>query len=147
MHATTKHIILYADDDQDDQQLIKQAFQKYNNNVSVETASNGVEALTYLKNLSAYQLQPCLVILDINMPKMDGKETLMKIRQTEKLKDIPVVLFSTSAGGKDKEFARKWDADFISKPVTYSELISIADEFIKHCEFDVNQSIAFKKVS
>jgi CheY-like chemotaxis protein len=146
MHAT-KHIILYADDDQDDQQLVIQAFEKYNHNVNIETASNGVEALKYLKNLSIYQQHPCLIILDINMPKMDGKETLMKIRQTDKLKDIPVVLFSTSASGKDKEFAHKWDADFISKPVTYTELISIADEFIKHCGYDVNQSIALKKVS
>jgi CheY-like chemotaxis protein len=142
MQATPKHIILYADDDQDDQLLIKQAFQKYDNSIKVQSAFNGEEALTQLNNLDAQQLHPCLIILDINMPKMNGKEALVKIRQSEKLKNIPVVLFSTSSGAMDKAFAKKWDAEFFSKPLNYPDLISIAREFVKHCNFEVSRKVA-----
>ena len=147
MHATTQHVILYADDDQDDQQLITQAFQQYDSNIKIQSVYNGEEALHYLNNLAINEQPPCLIILDINMPKMNGKEALVRIRQSERFRSLPVVLFSTSNSGLDKEFAKKWNAFFISKPITYADLATIAEEFVKHCDFEVNRKFSFQKVS
>ncbi|MEO6068939.1 MAG: response regulator [Chitinophagaceae bacterium] len=144
MQPTTKHVVLYADDDSDDQQLIKQAFQQYDSNILVQSASNGEEALIHLKNLDLQHHRPCLIILDINMPKMNGKEALVKIRQSEKFNSLPVVLFSTSSSGLDKEFAKKWKANFISKPLTYADLATIAEVFVKHCDTEVSKNFALQ---
>jgi CheY-like chemotaxis protein len=147
MHATTQHVILYADDDHDDQTLIKQAFKKYDNNITIKSAFNGEEAWNFLDNLASFEQHPCLIILDINMPRMDGKETLMKIRQSDKHKNLPVVMFSTSNSSKDKEFAEKWGAVFISKPVTFTDLANIAEDFVKHCDFEMSRKGSLEKAS
>ena len=94
MQPTTKHVVLYADDDSDDQQLIKQAFQQYDSNILVQSASNGEEALIHLKNLDLQHHRPCLIILDINMPKMNGKEALVLKSVCRKSKRFFYVLIS-----------------------------------------------------
>ena len=147
MHATTQHVILYADDDHDDQQLIAQAFEHFDATIKVHPVANGEEALDYLLRLSPEDQHPCLIILDINMPKMDGKEALMKIRQSEALHKPPVVLFSTSTSPKDKDFAAKWNAAFISKPLTFTDLVTIAEAFVKHCDFEIAQKRTLEKAS
>jgi CheY-like chemotaxis protein len=139
--AATKHVILYADDDHDDQLLVRQAFQKYDSTIHIVTAFDGSEALDYLNKLDDDDPLPCLIILDINMPGIDGKQALLKIKQTEKLKSIPIVMFSTSSGKMDKEFAAKWSAEFITKPLTHAELTTIADLFVQHCKFGLSKRI------
>ena len=133
---TSKHTILYVEDDLDDLFMVQQAFEKYNSGIEVVHAKDGFEALKFLNKLQGHSL-PCLIILDINMPGMDGRETLIRIKQTEKLKDIQVVLFSTSSSERDKAFARKWNAEFITKPLIYSELEELAKSFTNICDFEM----------
>lgn len=142
-----KHIILYADDDMDDLQLVKEAFTQYANNVEVVTVRDGVEALSYLNNISDGELAPCLIILDINMPKMTGKEALMKLRQLERFKNIPAMLFTTSSMVLDKDFATKYNAGFITKPIDVRQMEVITDKFINHCTQEVQKHLRSQEKS
>lgn len=136
-----KSVILYADDDLDDLQLLEDAFTNYSSNVEMVTCRNGLQALAYLKNLSPLEESPCLLILDINMPKMNGKEVLREIRSMERFRDIPVVLFSTSTHPADKEFALRYNAGFVTKPIDARQMGIIADEFIDHCAEEVKRNL------
>jgi len=132
-----KHIILYVEDDLDDVFIVQEAFEKYNDSISVVHANNGVKALEYLNGLSEYDLFPCLVILDMNMPGMDGRETLVRLKQSPNFHDIPVVIFTTSSNSPDKDFAVQWGAGFITKPILYSELNNLAKTFVDNCKSNV----------
>src|SRR5215203_3708183 len=105
---SAKHTIFYAEDDLDDLFIVKQAFQIYDGTIRIVHANNGLEALEMLQNLHEKDTLPCLILLDINMPGMDGRETLIKIKQHERWRDIPAVVFSTSSSSLDREFASKW---------------------------------------
>ncbi|MCW3106089.1 MAG: response regulator [Segetibacter sp.] len=136
-----KNIVLYADDDTDDIQLVRDAFFQYSKNVELVTVEDGLEALAYLKNLSTDDPAPCLIILDINMPRMDGKEALMKIRQMKRFEYIPSILFTTSSQPRDKEFADKYNAGFLTKPIDFTQMDIIASRFIEHCSDEIQKNI------
>jgi len=138
---TPKNVILYADDDQDDLMLIKDAFDKYSTHIEVITVENGNEALSYLNNLSSLDPVPCLIILDINMPRLNGKEVLKEIRVMERFKHTPVVLFSTSSHYSEKEFAEDHNATFILKPMDMGGLEEVANKFIEQCSVDVRNDL------
>src|SRR5687768_16326383 len=91
-----KNIVLYADDDPDDLELVQEAFNRYSKNVDVVTVTDGGQALRRLQDLSESDMVPCLIILDINMPILGGKEVLVHLREHEKFATVPVVLFTTS---------------------------------------------------
>lgn len=129
-----KHIILYAEDDPDDLDLVKHAFAKQGTEIELFHAPNGILALQTLEQLVAQGLKPCLIILDINMPKMDGKQTLMEIKQNEQLKDLSVMMFTTSSSQMDQLFARKWGADFLTKPLKVTEVEDLANRFVLTCK-------------
>lgn len=136
-----KHSILYADDDPDDLMIIQDAFEKYAENIELITACDGVEAIQYLKSLSPLDPAPCLIILDINMPRMSGKEALKEIRDIDRFKNIPIVLFTTSSLPDDREFALKYNAGFITKPLDSRQITLIADAFIEHCTDEIKRKI------
>ncbi|GEO10400.1 response regulator [Segetibacter aerophilus] len=141
MDTSAKNIVLYADDDIDDIQLVRDAFSEYSQNVKLVTVEDGLEALSFLKNLSSDDPAPCLIILDINMPRMDGKEALVKIRQMKRFEDIPSILFTTSSQKRDKDFAEKYNAGFLTKPIDFTQMDIIARKFIEHCSDDIKKNI------
>lgn len=130
------YTILYVDDDMDDLMIIADAFEKYTDHLRVIHACDGVDALGKLEDMAARNTYPCLIILDINMPVMDGKETLKVIKSTPEYNEIPVVLFSTSNAERDKKFAEEFGADFISKPVQYTHLKQLVHEFVEKCHME-----------
>lgn len=136
-----KNIVLYADDDPDDLQLVRDAFTLYSTNVEVVTVRDGTEALAYLKSLGEYDPKPCLVILDINMPRLNGKEALIELRKTERFEDTPVVLFTTSSLPLDKNFAERYKAGFITKPIDARQMEMITGNFIEHCTEEIRKNI------
>lgn len=139
--ATPKNIVFYADDDTDDLELVQEAFDKYTNNVQVITAKDGVQALSYLQSLNERTPTPCLIILDINMPLLNGKDVLRRIKELQPLASVPVVLFSTSSSALDKEFAIKYNAGFVTKPLDVSQMEIITELFIDHCSDEIKRSI------
>lgn len=141
MTQSDKNTIVYADDDLDDIELLKEAFACMAGDVDLITCSNGAETLHYLKALSYDEPSPCLIILDINMPIMDGRETLSTLRNMNRFAETPVVLFSTSSQTHDKEFARQYKAGFITKPLDVKEMAKIADSFIDHCTDEIKKKL------
>lgn len=136
-----KHIVLYADDDEDDLMLVQEAFASYNASVEVITVSDGTEALRYLKELSAVDPAPCLIILDVNMPRMNGKDALKEIRRLQRFEEIPVTLFTTSSLPLDRSFAEKYKAYFFTKPIDVNQMAVIADQFVEHCTDEVKKNV------
>lgn len=136
-----RNIVLYADDDPDDLELVKESFTKYSNNVEVITVRDGSQALAFLNGLSDLDPAPCLIILDINMPFISGKDVLSQLRGMERFKSIPVVLFTTSSMPLDKNFAKRYNAGFITKPLDLNQMEFIVSEFIDQCADEIKKNI------
>jgi CheY-like chemotaxis protein len=135
------NIVVYVDVDVDDLMMVNEAFSKYAKNVEVALFKDGMEALSYLKRLSSFDPTPCLIILDINMPKMNGREALHEIRKMPRFRDVPVVMFTTSSQLPDKAFSLQYKAGFLTKPLDFSQMEAITDKFIEHCTDDIQKNI------
>ncbi|MBA3680952.1 MAG: response regulator [Bacteroidetes bacterium] len=128
------YCILIADDDMDDQYMIKQAFSSINLNENVHTVNDGVELLDYLNRRGKYKdaniLIPKVILLDLNMPKKDGRECLKEIKTNPRFNKIPIVIYSTSSNPDDISYAYENGASsYITKPYSYQELVKIMDTF------------------
>ena len=139
-----RHLVLYADDDEDDLQLVREAFDNYASNVEVLTFPDGISLVKFLEKREPLTPSPCLIILDINMPILNGKEAVKEIRQIEPYQEIPIVLFSTSSLPYDKKFAEKNNAGFLTKPLNTEQLARIAEQFLDYCAEDIRRNIQKK---
>lgn len=139
-----KSLVLYADDDPDDLALLKDAFHDYSNVIDLMTFQDGVELLRYVEQLSDFEPDPCLIILDINMPCKNGIEVLKEIRRKKETADVPVVLFSTSTLPSEAATARRLNAGFVNKPIIASQIRQIIDQLLDHCHEEVKQRISRK---
>jgi CheY-like chemotaxis protein len=135
------YTILYVDDDHDDLYLITEAFLQFADKLKVVHAFNGLEGIRALEDMKKQHSLPCLVILDINMPVMNGKEVLKHIKSSQDFKELPVVLFSTSNNPRDQQFAEEWDADFITKPVNFQDMETMVKAFVSKCVFSVEEKV------
>jgi CheY-like chemotaxis protein len=124
-HYNVKSVFI-ADDDEDDQFLLKIAFDRCCPETKVKFATDGLDLI---ESLDQSGLHPCLIILDLNMPRLDGFESLKILRASETYQDVPVVVFSTSREPKDIAKSKILGAnDYISKPLTMSSLDSIVKQ-------------------
>jgi CheY-like chemotaxis protein len=111
---------LLVDDDEDDKEIFCLALKRVDASIDCVTASDGREALSILNDAS---FVPDYIFLDLNMPRMNGKECLVEIRKQKRLAHIPVIIFSTSSVEKEKEDTRRLGANsFIIKPPLVSTL-------------------------
>ena len=115
--------ILFADDDPDDRDLITALFKKEAPQISILEFSNGHEVLKFLDSGRA---KPELIVLDINMPRINGKDTLRRIRSLNDYKAVPVVLFSTTLTPADEAFCKSHSASWIHKPMHLEEMKQVA---------------------
>ncbi|MCW3075341.1 MAG: response regulator [Flaviaesturariibacter sp.] len=136
-----KHLILYADDDIDDLELVCEAFEQYSDNVEIRTFRDGGQILSYIEQMGDRNPKPCLIILDINMPVINGKDVLKKLRTIKRFDEVPAVLFTTSSMPVDKEFAEKHKAGFITKPLNAKQMERISDQFIEHCTDEIRKNL------
>ncbi len=124
-------VILMADDDEDDILLADKALKKGKLVNPLYTVRDGEELLDYLLHRGAYSdpasaPRPGVILLDLNMPKKDGREALKEIKSHADLKDIPVVVFTTSKAEEDIYRSYKLGVNsFITKPVTFENLIEV----------------------
>lgn len=138
---TPKHTIVYAEDDLDDLFILRQAFQRHDH-IEVVHAPDGKMAVLILENMANASVLPCLVILDINMPVMNGREALQAIRGNKRISKLPVVLFTTSNNPADKLFAESYGAIMVTKPAEFANLERIVEQFINQCNFEINNFTA-----
>ena len=123
--------ILIADDDLDDCQMIREALQESRLLNDLHFVSDGEELLSYLLHQGKYQDEikypmPGIIFLDLNMPKKDGREALNEIKSNEKLRQIPVIVLTTSKAEED--IFRTYNLgvnSFITKPVAFDSLVQI----------------------
>jgi CheY-like chemotaxis protein len=114
MNAPPKsNLILMAEDDSDDQLLVRDAFAETGFDVDLKFVPNGVELMDYLRQKNGYSRhvdapRPGLIILDLNMPRKDGREALREIKADAQLRRIPVVILTS----------------FISKPASFDILVN-----------------------
>lgn len=126
--------ILYIDDDQDDLTVFTDTMISQDPGVSVITAQNGDEGLRTLHQLLADgQPLPCGIILDMNMPKANGKEVMQVIRNTEQLKHIPIIIFTTSTSVMDMDFCKEHNIPCVTKPMNFSDLESTVSYILGYC--------------
>jgi CheY-like chemotaxis protein len=117
---TKKKTIFLADDDLDDQGLFADALKDIDNEITLVTAVNGLEALAVAKGLQA---APDFIFLDMNMPLMNGMQCLQELKKIPAMNKVPVIIYSTSSYKKDIEKAKLAGAtDYIVKPFSFSEL-------------------------
>ena len=135
--AQTKVVIFYADDDPDDREFLSDAFKHHPADIELVTCENGVDAVQYFKNVLPFEPLPCLIILDLNMPMIGGKEVLRRLRTMDRVKDVPVVFFTTSSQEADKVFDRQYNVGFITKPESMEQMENIVDQLIDHCTEDI----------
>lgn len=129
--AFRKNLILVADDDADDRLLAQDAIVESKATTEVRFVADGEELMDYLLRREKYSEagaapRPTLILLDLNMPKKDGREALAEIKATRNLRQIPVVIFTTSTA--DTDVVRTYDLganSFISKPTSFSALVDI----------------------
>jgi CheY-like chemotaxis protein len=127
-----KHTIIWADDDPDDIYLIRQVMDEADLNFNIVELQNGKEVLEHLSTV-APEDYPCLIVLDINMPVMDGKQTLSHIKRHPQLSTIPVAMFTTSNSSTDKLFCSHFGAELVTKPATYTAFKGSVEKLLKQC--------------
>ena len=123
--------ILMADDDADDRLMTKEAFEESKLVNDLRFVEDGVELLDYLKRRGKYEdpatsPRPGLILLDLNMPKKDGREALAEIKADPNLKSIRIVILTTSKAEED--IYRTYDlsaASYITKPVTFAAMTEV----------------------
>jgi CheY-like chemotaxis protein len=129
--STPANLILMAEDDSDDRLLVKDAMAECRWQGELRFVENGEELLDYLMRRGKYSQsavapRPGLILLDLNMPRKDGREALREIKADAELRRIPVVVFTTSRA--DTDVGRLYDLganSFISKPIQFDALVSV----------------------
>jgi two-component system, response regulator len=134
----TSITILMADDDADDRQLTREALEDARLINDIRFVENGEELLEYLRRQGRYSPpaeapRPGLILLDLNMPRKDGRTVLKEIKQDPDLRRIPVVVLTTSKS--DEDIYRSYDLgvnSYIVKPVTFDALVDVLQTLEKY---------------
>lgn len=125
--------ILLVDDDEDDSLMLTRALQATGSTYGIQIAKNGAVALERLKEMKQEGILPSLIVMDINMPKMDGKQTIDALQQNEDFAEVPIVIFSTSSSAVDKLFFQKKNVAMISKPFENNIFNKVALQLLSYC--------------
>jgi CheY-like chemotaxis protein len=117
--------VLLVEDSPGDVRLTKEAFRAANASIHLHVASDGIEAIAFLKREGPHvdAPRPDLILLDLNLPKMDGREVLAHIKEDDRLKTIPTVILTTSDSEADVAKSYQLQANcYLSKPVQFDAL-------------------------
>lgn len=125
--------ILYIDDDADDRELLGAELKVLEDSLVVAEAVNGIEALSYLDKAKVQKQLPCLIVLDLNMPVLDGRQTFQRIKQDILLQGIPVVVYTSSFNPNDRAYFNQEGVEVINKPLSSRLLKKIAEGMVLHC--------------
>ena len=126
-----KPVILYVDDDEDDRMLLEDTFHMVVPDYKVETVQSGFEVMDYLKNNNNHL--PCLLIVDLNMPIMTGKDVIHQLKTDSQYKDLQIVAFTTSSDPNDKADCARYGVDMITKPLNLREFEKAASRLAEYC--------------
>jgi CheY-like chemotaxis protein len=135
-------LVLVVEDDPDDRLLIEEAFAELNLQARLHIVRDGDDLFRYLgeQSVSPALRSPSLIILDLNMPRRDGKEVLNELKKNAEFQKIPVIVMSTSRSPQDiDDVYRLGGSSFIAKPLSFQKLVEIVDSvntfWLKNVEF------------
>ncbi|WP_217602530.1 response regulator [Chitinophaga sp. GbtcB8] len=124
--------IMMVDDDAEDRQIIKDTFEDLGYGAVIHFEENGEEAVKYLQQCTP--LLPSLIILDLNMPKMNGTQTLRFLKGNGTFADIPVIIFSTSLNPIERDECLALGAhSYVIKPISYTQTVDVVKHFYNLC--------------
>jgi CheY-like chemotaxis protein len=124
MTQLNKVDIFLVEDNEDFSFLIEKAIDHINKDLSIKIVDNGLSALEVLKHLNQEGIRPRIILLDLNLPGLSGLDLLAEIKMIEFLKQVPVILFTTSDNPKDVRAATEHGANaYVTKPHGYIALI------------------------
>ncbi|MBM4143760.1 MAG: response regulator [Lentisphaerae bacterium] len=128
-------LLLMAEDDPEDQMLVRKAFAQAHLANDLTVVNDGEELMDYLHRRPPYEqaIRPDLILLDLNMPRKDGREALREIKADPLLRSIPVVVLTTSSA--DEDILRSYDLgvnSYVQKPVTFPKLVELVTELGKY---------------
>ncbi|RYY65168.1 MAG: response regulator [Chitinophagaceae bacterium] len=124
--------VVWADDDDDDLKMFNEAAEEINHELKITGVHNGRELLNYLHQAAQHNKLPSMIIMDMNMPLMSGREALIAIKNDQVLQSIPVVVFTTSNSPVDTHFCTKFHVMMFTKPWLFSAVKDIVREILKH---------------
>ena len=122
--------ILMVEDDPADVRLTREALKNKKVHTTMNTVADGLEAMAYLRKEGSYadMPRPDLILLDLNMPRMDGREVLSELQKDPGLRSIPVIVLTTSEGEEDILSAYEMNANcYITKPVDWKQFIRVVE--------------------
>ena len=114
-------IILHIDDDPDDRYLVKHAIAKIDPSIILREAQNGKKAIDFLNQARLFGDLPDLIILDINMPVMDGRDTYKEINKDPELSLIPIIVFTTSFNDTELHHWKERNIEIVTKPASFDD--------------------------
>lgn len=124
----SKKVIFLIDDDMDDQEFFTEAVKEVDPNIKCHIASSCDEGLELLNNS---EVLPDYIFLDLNMPKVDGKKCLLELKKNARVKEIPVIIYSTSSLKKDIDETKAMGAvHFLTKPAAFRELCNAIENVL-----------------
>ena len=122
--------VLYADDDSDDKDWVTEACNAVDASLSLVFVENGRQVLDFLSQNNTAQL-PSLIVLDLNMPELDGRQTLKKLKTHPVYKGIPVAIVTTSTNSIDRDVCKQLGASlFLTKPDTHLKWQDVIRNFM-----------------
>jgi CheY-like chemotaxis protein len=128
-----KQPILIAEDDADDRYLLQTAFSEIGYPEQIDFVENGIEVFNYLENIYAsnkmeMKALPGFILLDLNMPKKDGREVLKELKQHPVFKKIPVIVFTTTKNEIEIKRCYELGANsYVVKPITFDALLKVVE--------------------
>ena len=131
----TSRNILLVDDDEDDKSIIREAMDSLGASDVMWFADDGVHAMEMLDRNFNSSVIPSLIVLDLNMPKLNGTNTLKRLKDDKRFKHIPVIIYSTSVNPIEKERCLSLGAKaYLTKPLSFNESLERAKTFLQFCD-------------
>lgn len=127
------HFILWADEDEDNQALYRQVVQQVDPRALVLTAGDGGEVLACLNLVRKEKTFPCLIILNMNMPGLGGRETITLVRRESEFAAIPIVALSTLATLVERNFCDRFGVKLFTRPASTEDLKSLLQQLLTSC--------------
>ena len=127
-----KHYILIAEDDEDDQLLLVSAFNEVHNNAMLVFVENGIELIDHFRRFDEGSIPrlPSLLIVDLNMPKKNGREAIKELVEKDYFRDFPTIIFSTTGNELERDRCRELGiSDFFVKPSNFVRLKQMVTQF------------------
>jgi CheY-like chemotaxis protein len=125
--------ILIGEDDFEDQLILEEYFKEEGISDAIVFERNGQKVLEFLERLSPEETPPSLIVLDLNMPILNGTQTLFQLKQHKRFQSIPVIIYSTSNNEHEKRKCLNFGAvDYLVKPVTVAEGDKMVKRFMEY---------------